>query len=422
MLDTIVSMLNCFIFVTAHIMVGYFSSPLKYSKLITKIIWGIWFVIQTFMYYVIEETIIPYPGGLIVGFIAAFAGQYLIYFLTTKGKFSNRLFKILTYSVFFCIYSSLNIAIIGSFSNLHWSLTLLIRILILGGIVWFFLDKLCPLMSGVSERLDRGWYAMILADVVFLLTVIFSSIFPNRIESVSNPFFLAFVMLSVAIISVYPIIFICIKNMSELEREKRRGVHSEFLVSQFEAQAREIDLLRRAKHDTRHHYGMLLSYAQKGELDRVMQYLQTQTEALDTMTNLKFCENDVINNIISIYYAKSQQKNIQFTVKANAKKTINIAALDLVAILSNVLENAVHGCEEVKAKDALIHISIHHKNGKLVMCCENTCKASLEFEDMPTDMYGTGVYSICTTAEKYNGNCRFCAHSGVFTTLVVMDE
>ena len=98
MLSTIVSMLNCFIFLTAHVLVGYFSAPLKYSKLFTKIVWSIWFVVQSVVYYVIEKVTMPPMVPLFVGFFGAFAGQYLIYFLTTKGKFSNRLFKMLTYS------------------------------------------------------------------------------------------------------------------------------------------------------------------------------------------------------------------------------------------------------------------------------------------------------------------------------------
>ena len=76
--------------------------------------------------------------------------------------------------------------------------------------LFVFLKKICPLFwNNLSESI-KSWWLLVFADTVFLLAVVSSSVFPNKIENVKNPYFIAFLTLVIAIVSVYPIIFISI--------------------------------------------------------------------------------------------------------------------------------------------------------------------------------------------------------------------
>jgi sensor histidine kinase regulating citrate/malate metabolism len=94
----------------------------------------------------------------------------------------------------------------------------------------------------------------------------------------------------------------------------------------------------------------------------------------------------------------------------------------LVTVVANILENALHGAVESKAKNPSITVSIKHKSGHIVISCENTCSQSLKFEEMPEHLHGIGIHSVISTAEKYNGSCRFSASDGVFNCTIIMDE
>ena len=332
------------------------------------------------------------------------------------------MFTILTYSVFFCIYMAIATSVIGSFPNLHWEVASLIRIVLLFVVVFIFLKKVCPLFwNNLSESI-KSWWLLVFADAVFLLAVVSSSVFPNKIENVKNPYFIAFLTLVIAIVSVYPIIFISIKNMAVAEREKRSVLHNELLLSQVKSQEKEVETARRTRHDQRQHYGMLLSYARNGEMEKLIQYLEERTESIDDLRQMVFCENDAINNILSVYANKASAVCIPMEIKASAKKELKASASDLVTIMGNMLENALHGVQSSKAKAPIISVDIYHKDGKLVIGCKNSCKKNLDFDEIPDSLASIGIKSIRSTVEKYNGICRFSACDGIFTVLIIMDS
>ena len=166
---------------------------------------------------------------------------------------------------------------------------------------------------------------------------------------------------------------------------------------------------------------MLLSYAQNGDIEKIIQYLEERTEIIDNLHQISFCENDAINNILSVYSNKAAAVNIPIEIRASAKKELKAYTSDLVTIMGNVLENAIHGVQSSKEKTAVLSVDIYHKNGKLVINCKNSCKKHLDFDEIPDSLASIGIKSICSTAEKYNGICRFSAHDGFFTALIIMD-
>ena len=407
--------------VSAHAMIGLFSAPLKFKKWVSILIWCVWGVVQTALFIPAMTSDSGNGFEFIAGFVAPYLGQYLLFFIATKGEFAKRLFTILTYSVFFCIYMAIATSIIGSFSDLPWQFASLVRISLLFAVVFIFLKKICPLFWTSTSESIKSWWLLVFADAVFLLAVVFSSVFPNKIESVKNTYFIAFITLVVAIVSVYPIIFISIKNMAVAEREKRRALHNELLISRVEAQKKEVETARRMRHDLRHHYGMLLSYAKNGEDEKLIRYLEEQTERIDNARTISYCENDEINNILSVYTNKSAALNIPMEVRANTKKELKASTFDLVTIMGNMLENAIHGAKDSKAPAPSISVDIYHKDRKFVISCKNSCKKSLEFDEIPKSLESIGIKSINTAVDKYNGICRFSAHDGVFNVLLIMD-
>ena len=115
----------------AHAISGIYSSDLKYSKKTTFFVWGIWVVFQGIIGYFSEFVIKDIGMKFFLGFVTAYVFQYIIFFATTKGRFSQRLFTILTYSIFFCIFMAFNTAVRGSFPGMHIILGTIIFIILL---------------------------------------------------------------------------------------------------------------------------------------------------------------------------------------------------------------------------------------------------------------------------------------------------
>ena len=109
-------------------------------------------------------------------------------------------------------------------------------------------------------------------------------------------------------------------------------------------------------------------------------------------------------------------------IHAAAKPGLSATAPDLVAIVANVLENALHGAINSGSKAPFIAVNIKHQEQQFVVRCDNSCARSLDFEEMPDWLQGIGIQSIVATADKYGGSCRFSAKEGIFRCMVIMDE
>ena len=217
-------------------------------------------------------------------------------------------------------------------------------------------------------------------------------------------------------------VFSNMKNTMELAREKRRQTHAELLLSQVQSQAKEAELVRQNRHDMRHHYQQLLAYANSGEIDKLKDYLERQTERIENITSGSFCENETVNNILRVYSRKAADHSIDMQIRAAAKRDLSPAVPDLVAIIANVLENALHGAQQSGSAKPFIRVTIRHKAQRFVIHCENACSPALEFEEMPEYLRGVGIHSITATADQYGGSCLFYAKDGVFRCTVIMDE
>ena len=80
----------------SHAAAGIFSSTLKYTKKTTYIIWGTWIALQTALLLYSELVLTNWTLQFFVGFILSLVGQYVIFFVTTRGKLAQRVFTILT--------------------------------------------------------------------------------------------------------------------------------------------------------------------------------------------------------------------------------------------------------------------------------------------------------------------------------------
>ena len=280
---------------------------------------------------------------------------------------------------------------------------------------------LLPTFRKVAPYIHTGWgkfYAVVLS---FFALVVIQAALPGM-SPMSDKELAVFLLTILAFCITYVSVFASMKNMVELTQEKQKQTHAELLLAQVQSQAKEAELVRQNRHDMRHHYQMLLSYAESGELDKLTNYLERQTERIEHITTGRFCENETVNNILKVYYQKAVEQNITVNIRAAAKPGLSATAPDLVAIISNVLENALHGAAKSGSEAPFIRVNIKHQAQRFVVNCDNSCVPSLNFEEMPEYLKGIGIQSITATADKYGGSCLFSAKDGVFHCMVVMDE
>ena len=403
----------------AHAAAGIYSSTLKYSKKTTYIIWGTWVVLQTALLFYTEFVLTNWALQFFVGFILSLVGQYVIFFATTKGKLAQRIFTMLTYSIFFCVVMSLVTMVNGTFGKLHWTLPALLQALLLFVIVTYFLRYVCPLCRAASKNITTGWAPLIIVNMVFMITVILSSVFPVRLTSFNDPAVITFVFISVSIMSVHPVVFSSINSLSEAAEKREVETQNKLLIAQIEAETAQLAADSQARHDRRHHNLVMLEFANNNDIERVREYLKSLVKSQsEVWGEVRYCENMTINTVLTVYERRAKENGISVQISANTSRDIDVSPQDLVIVIANLFENAIYATAKHKGKKKLIDISIKGSAQRLLIKVENPCRNNLTFDET---LYGVGIRSVIATTNKYEGMYDFTAEDGIFSAKISLN-
>ena len=409
MIDSVGHLIFFLLTPLSHIGASLFFAKPRFGKAATAAIW---------LLYVALMLILP-PTIPVLNFFLTLAVHLLLFFATTTGSFQEKGFLFFSYAAIYTCFGTLYTV---ANTRLHSELLKSVVAIGLMSLMQMILYRvLLPSFRKVMPYIRTGWgkfYAVVLS---FFALVVMQAALPGM-TPMSDKELAVFLLTALAFCITYVSVFASMKNMVELTREKQKQTHAELLLMQVQSQAKEAELVRQNRHDMRHHYQMLLTYAESGELNKITDYLKNQTEHIESITTGRFCENETVNNILKFYHQKAAEQNIAIAIRAAAKPGLSAAAPDLVAIVANVLENALHGAAKSGSAAPFIRVNIKHQAGRFVVSCDNACVKSLNFEEMPDYLKGIGIQSITATADKYGGSCRFSAKDSVFHCMVIMDE
>ena len=393
----------------SHIVASIFFAKPRFNVFITTLIW---IGYGLFCFFLLADT----PT---LNFFIAFVLHFILFIITTKGRIQEKIFLFLSYACVNTCFSMLYNIIVFFIKSTAVNILLAFLIVVLMQVVLYIV--MLPSFKKVTPYIKSGWWGFYAIVVAFLVLFMTMTVFQIRMPF-TNKETVIYLISTVIFCVTYIAIFYSMKNIVELSKEKQKQIRTELLQAQVTAQAKESELVKQNRHDMRHHYQMLLSLAKDGELEEIKDYLIRQNESIETMTTGRFCENETVNNILKVYHKKASVEGIKTQIVAAVKPELTIPAPDLVQIVANVLENALHGATQSKKSNAFINVSIKHKSERLVLICENSCIGDLNFLEMPSEMHGIGIHSIITTAEKHNGMYNFTAQNGIFTAKIIIDE
>ena len=214
--------------------------------------------------------------------------------------------------------------------------------------------------------------------------------------------------------------------------EKMEAEHHTHLMNmkrdQFE---KEIESMKRSeyavailRHDMRHFLTSISAFIDDDEPQKAKEYIKEVMNLSDHTARMKFCENEIVNMILSSYESKIKAQGIRFSHSINIPEKLPVSDVDFTSILSNGLENAIHAVSQLPLEKRQISLSLKMKEDKLLLSIKNPYLTPVILEDgLPKAMeegHGLGTRSIRHVAEKLSGNCQFLAKDGEFVLRVVL--
>lgn len=181
--------------------------------------------------------------------------------------------------------------------------------------------------------------------------------------------------------------------------------------------------IRLLRHDMRHLLNMLAAAVENGNIEDAKQMIASYSANLEPHNLEQFCQNSILNYVLSDFSSKCQAKNVPFTHVVQIQELKQDVML-VASILSNGLDNAFNAQAVIDPEKRYIKLLIKHSEGKLLLSVKNPVeKAPVFVSGLPVTNqkgHGYGTQSIRYLAERMGGNCQFSVQDGVFVLRVVL--
>ena len=186
-------------------------------------------------------------------------------------------------------------------------------------------------------------------------------------------------------------------------------------ISLMDEAVRQMSIIQ---HDQRHVNGTLLELLRQRDTDSAIQLIEQQTKAMPQKP-MKYCENIAVNAAVSYYDSVAMQQGIFCEIRLDIPGNLPAPELSLAMVVSNLMENAIHACEQLSPdKKRYIRFTGLY-TGQLILEMENPYEGeiSVDMNGFPVSKeegHGRGTESVRSFTESNGGELVYQMFKGVF--------
>ena len=416
----------CILLAFSHMLSFWVMTEPKYSVRKTMLIYSVFctaFVCILMLFYAMLGNS---PGLYAIGFTSTIIISIVIFILTSADQTCKKIFLFISYANVFSMFVCISLILCSIFFKGAPNLVIyyarnIIRTFMFIPAALIYIHFLRPTVRAVSGKQRKTWYSIAFVSLLFLVIfALFLVLFHTEYEHINRyiPFFAASVLLYCSTLWV---IFGTIQSMIDESNTELINQNIAYLQGQLKT-AKENELsAKTVRHDIRHHNQNIAAMLKNGEIREAMKYLEQYDDSLDAVRMNEFCPHITVNAILSSFYNKAQSMGISVSVRADTNEATHITDMDFVAVLSNLLENAVNGCAEC-GSGGEIEVNIRSVADKTVIVCSNPCRGDISIENNMIKNRGIGIASMLAAVRKYDGDIKYSFDGGVLTACIILNS
>ena len=262
----------------------------------------------------------------------------------------------------------------------------------------------------VIETLDVNWWLFSTVPLFFTVLIMMTNRNARIPEGFSRNYPMLLVVFALMLL-VYAIIFYTFrKTHAATESEIAKTVYSQ----QLDAAKAQISFLNESqmqtaiyRHNMRHNLTTIDAFLSTENVQQAREYISEVQGGIESLTLKHFCENNLVNLLCSSFVNKAEREGVRLAVDANLPEDLKISDMELCAILSNGLENALYAVSKLEKslKWAELYCAIRANN--LLIEIKNPYAGEITMRDgLPISSregHGYGCRSIQTITQRHRG-------------------
>lgn len=408
--------------VLCHTMAAYDVNEQRYSKKI--------FVLISCFHAVLFISLMSlgYAAGgwnAFFSYIAIVVLLFLYFCIVSQDGFLKKSFLFMTYFCLFTVSDNMMKLIVKLFlpqvsEMAGYYAAIVLRNMVLLLVLVLYKKHAAATLSSLMDS-GKKWWNLVLVALLFYASQVVVAVL-NAANAVSDAYLLLlFAWISVLMCAVYGVIFSNVRYIKKEAEETLVRQNTEYLINRMSALQNTVEANKRLRHDVRHHMQAIAEYAKAEDTSAILSYIGEYRKEISEAAVKQYSLNRTMDNILSVYADKAGENGIPFSVSCNLSGELRVREMDLVALLGNLLENALHGCQESCKENKSIKIRICLQDGRLVIVCNNTCADKLKLSGNLPEGKSVGISSILSVCHKYDGNLDYTIEHGVCSACAVLN-
>lgn len=347
---------------------------------------------------------------------------FVLILLITKDKISQTVFNFWLWINIYDIIANFS-AFINDYTLKDAYFLTALRFVLFGGYFILYNKHLKAKHRMLMDRLKVNWWIFSFIPMSFTGLICLVNYYFLDFHGVTRNY-PVLLMICILMLLVYILIFYTFQTAGDaMERERIAGNMKEQILLQkkqyeFYLQKREAERIFR--HDARHRDSILISYLENGDVEGAKEFLKKELAEIEKNAKIPFCENTLINAVLSEYRTKAEQEGLEFSARIQMPKELACDEAEFCVMLSNLLENSLD------AAKSYIAISIKHLNHQLSLNVKNDyegeLKKSAENNYLTTKPQGSGLglKSVEAILKSNSGFLKIEDTDGVFDVFATL--
>lgn len=186
------------------------------------------------------------------------------------------------------------------------------------------------------------------------------------------------------------------------------------------------DLQRKMVHEFKNHISCIEELIKTERFHRLEDYLGDIDENLIGKVDSIDANHIIVNAILNTKYREAVEKGILMVLKVNDVSKIKLSDIDIVTILSNLLNNAIEACG--KCEEKVIKVKFVMDDCQTVISVNNPMQVPpkmkqgnyMTSKNRNKDFHGYGINNIIDVVEKYHGKYFIECEDGFFKFTIII--
>lgn len=239
-----------------------------------------------------------------------------------------------------------------------------------------------------------------------------------------------FSLLGVLVIATIIVLFF-LKNRLMAKDQKILELHDSILEQRYQSLLESTENSWRAVHDIRHHLLGLRMMVQKGEWQRIEDYLNELDQEYLELKGVVWTGNYFLDFILTQKKQKSEEKGIRFDIETEMVSISGLTEAEQSILFGNLIDHAIENCEEADEQGNWIRVEIKKRMDMTLIKISNNVvkrplfsKKRLISSAAISSTQGYGMKSVERIVERHDGELvqetledRYCVMVSFFDNI-----